>query len=574
MEIESNPVTAPVTAHGKFLSRANTKFFLKAIRLERQTTPLDLYKQVNLRDRLKKFHDSHTTSLIVAYDDAGTVLDVAAQAGLCTIVELSVAPDALLARKSLRAERERLAEQVRALSARPGLIGYLIECHLSQDFLRVHGFERVRRRLRALITTVRRSSLNLLVAIKHRPSTRAAALLEEDFVYSVVPPLSPVELKEYVTGLHNLAESRPVVIEFEQAMPDQDDLVASAFGLGAAGVVAPVARAIPRPDLMTLKMLTAAEVMPFLTLNGSCPPRHVATPMVSVVICAYNAERTMRPCLESLRKLDYPNYEVVIVDDGSRDRTAEISMDFPEFRLIRQPNKGLSVARNVGMQAARGELIAYTDSDCVVDPHWLTFMVRAMVESGFDGCGGPNYAPHEEGRVEGCVAASPGAPCHVLTGDDRAEHLAGCNMVFSKSALLAGRRLRSAIHRGRRRRRYLLADARVGFSAGLLPVRVRVAFSAQYGEGLLRPAARLRPGRSDALSRNIRSASTARARSNGGVRIPGMARTLPGGERQRVGWTAARIAPDRIRADAQPAQFPSADAGMEPPAASRSCWPR
>jgi glycosyltransferase involved in cell wall biosynthesis len=540
MEIESNPVTAPVTAHGKFLSRANTKFFLKAIRLERQTTPLDLYKQVNLRDRLKKFHDSHTTSLIVAYDDAGTVLDVAAQAGLCTIVELSVAPDALLARKSLRAERERLAEQVRALSARPGLIGYLIECHLSQDFLRVHGFERVRRRLRALITTVRRSSLNLLVAIKHRPSTRAAALLEEDFVYSVVPPLSPVELKEYVTGLHNLAESRPVVIEFEQAMPDQDDLVASAFGLGAAGVVAPVARAIPRPDLMTLKMLTAAEVMPFLTLNGSCPPRHVTTPMVSVVICAYNAERTMRPCLESLRKLDYPNYEVVIVDDGSRDRTAEISMDFPEFRLIRQPNKGLSVARNVGMQAARGDLIAYTDSDCVVDPHWLTFMVRAMVESGFDGCGGPNYAPHEEGRVEGCVAASPGAPCHVLTGEDRAEHLAGCNMVFSKSALLAvggfDPQFNAAGDDVDICWRMLESAFRLGFcpSAFVWHFR-RNTVKAYYGQqrGYGRAEAMLYakyPQRFNGLGQ-IKWQGT----------IPGLARTLPGGGVQRVRWTAARI---------------------------------
>ena len=160
--------------------------------------------------------------------------------------------------------------------------------------------------------------------------------------------------------------------------------------------------------------------------------------MVSVVICAYNAERTMLPCLESLRRLNYPNYEVIIVDDGSRDRTAEISMDFPEFRLIRQPNKGLSVARNVGLYAARGEIIAYTDSDCVVDPHWLTLMVRAMAEKNFDGCGGPNYAPHEEGRVEGCcrrrrrarrVMCSP--PTIV------AEHLAGCNMVFTKAALVA-----------------------------------------------------------------------------------------------------------------------------------------
>ena len=183
-------------------------------------------------------------------------------------------------------------------------------------------------------------------------------------------------------------------------------------------------------------MLKASELMPFVTLNGTCPPALPKTPMVSVVICAYNAERTMLPCLESLRKLDYPNFEVIIVDDGSRDRTAEISMDFPEFRLIRQPNKGLSVARNVGLHAARGDLIAYTDSDCVVDPHWLTLMVRTLTEKNFDGCGGPNYAPHEDGWVEACCAASPGAPCHVLTADDVAEHLAGCNMVFTKAALL------------------------------------------------------------------------------------------------------------------------------------------
>ena len=143
----------------------------------------------------------------------------------------------------------------------------------------------------------------------------------------------------------------------------------------------------------------------------------------------------MRRCLESLRRLDYPNFEVVIVDDGSRDGTAQIAADFPEFRVIRQRNRGLSVARNVGLQAALGELVAYTDSDCVVDPHWLTFLVHTIVEEELDGCGGPNYAPREDGWVECCVAAAPGAPCHVLLSDDRAEHLAGCNMLFRKSVL-------------------------------------------------------------------------------------------------------------------------------------------
>src|SRR5258708_11872716 len=114
-------------------------------------------------------------------------------------------------------------------------------------------------------------------------------------------------------------------------------------------------------------------------------------------------------------------------------------MEFPEFRLIRQPNKGLSVARNVGLHAARGEIIAYTDSDCVVDPDWLTLMVRAMVYGGFDGCGGPNYAPHEEGPVGGCGAAAPGAPRPLLLAPDSPEHPARCNMLFTNATLTAAR---------------------------------------------------------------------------------------------------------------------------------------
>ena len=127
-------------------------------------------------------------------------------------------------------------------------------------------------------------------------------------------------------------------------------------------------------------------------------------------------------------------------------------MDFPEFRLIRQPNKGLSVARNVGLHAARGDLIAYTDSDCVVDPHWLTLMVRTLTEKNFDGCGGPNYAPHEDGWIEACCAASPGAPCHVLTADDRRRASGRMQHGLHQGRAAEGRWLRSAIHLRRRRR--------------------------------------------------------------------------------------------------------------------------
>src|SRR5205823_10402832 len=84
--------------------------------------------------------------------------------------------------------------------------------------------------------------------------------------------------------------------------------------------------------------------------KGPLPPALPRYPRVSVVVCAYNAERTMEACLASLETLDYPDYEVIVVNDGSKDRTLEISERFPYCRIISQENRGLSVARNVGAE--------------------------------------------------------------------------------------------------------------------------------------------------------------------------------------------------------------------------------
>src|SRR5207248_7261887 len=63
--------------------------------------------------------------------------------------------------------------------------------------------------------------------------------------------------------------------------------------------------------------------------------------------------------------------EVIVVDDGSADDTRAILARFPDVRAIHQPNRGLSVARNVGLRTATGAVVAYTDSDCYADPDWL-----------------------------------------------------------------------------------------------------------------------------------------------------------------------------------------------------------
>lgn len=527
----------PVVVHGKFFSRNGRKFFLKAMRLEGVGATLDFDHKLRLLSRFDELRRAHTTTLILTEEQASPVVDLAAQAGLYSLVELDLSADELSSRRMMAAATSRIAHMVTVLSGRHGLIGFLINCPIGQDALRAYGLRRARRRMKGLIEVIRSRNEHALVAIRHRPETRGMALLEEDFIYGDVPALAPVQLRDYVVGLHNIAEVRPLVIEFSHASPGQDEAVGVAFGAGVAGVVAPPVPAPASSDWLGARILHASELMPFVTLNGTCPPALPKTPMVSVVICAYNAERTMRPCLESLRKLDYPEYEVVIVDDGSRDRTAEIAMDFPEFRLIRQPNKGLSVARNVGLHAARGEIIAYTDSDCVVDPHWLTLMVRAMSEKGLDGCGGPNYAPHEEGWVEACCAASPGAPCHVLTAEDAAEHLAGCNMIYTKAALLKvggfDPQFTAAGDDVDMCWRILDSGMRLGFCPAAFVWHFRRnTIKAYYGQ-------QRGYGRAEAM---LYARYPERFNILGQIKwrgvIPGLSRTVPGGANKRVLWSA------------------------------------
>lgn len=112
-------------------------------------------------------------------------------------------------------------------------------------------------------------------------------------------------------------------------------------------------------------------------------------PFVSVIVPVFNEEQIVRECLVALLNVDYPanRREILVVDNGSTDRTAEIIHSFP-VRYLREERRGKSFARNRGIEASTGEILAFTDPDCVVSTRWLHELVRAFEEEGVGGVGG------------------------------------------------------------------------------------------------------------------------------------------------------------------------------------------
>ena len=111
---------------------------------------------------------------------------------------------------------------------------------------------------------------------------------------------------------------------------------------------------------------------------------------ISIVVPAYNAESTIGAALRSLvAQGPAIEREIIVVDDGSTDRTAAIAADVEGVRVLRQPNAGPAVARNNGAEAATGEIVLFIDADCQASPDWLTRML----------------APFDDARVAGVKGA-------------------------------------------------------------------------------------------------------------------------------------------------------------------------
>lgn len=165
-------------------------------------------------------------------------------------------------------------------------------------------------------------------------------------------------------------------------------------------------------------------------------------PSVSVVIPAYNRAEFVQTCLASVFSQTYPldRYEVILVDDGSTDRTVEQVRELAQqwggsFRLIQKPNGGPASARNAGFRASQAEIIAFIDSDCVAEAGWLEKLVSALAASDASGVGGPLANVSPKGWVSHYLNCTSFFRHRVRHG--KVDYLLTANVAFRRSALLA-----------------------------------------------------------------------------------------------------------------------------------------
>lgn len=113
--------------------------------------------------------------------------------------------------------------------------------------------------------------------------------------------------------------------------------------------------------------------------------------MISVIIPIYNRDYCLSRCLESVLQQTFTNWECILIDDGSTDRTLSVCRTYVDkdsrFQVYSQPNGGVSAARNLALEHAGGEYIAFIDSDDWVEPNYLQVLYESTAKSVMPLCG-------------------------------------------------------------------------------------------------------------------------------------------------------------------------------------------
>jgi O-antigen biosynthesis protein len=452
--------------HGKFLNVQGRRFWIKGVtygtfRANEEGEPFPSRGQ--LRDDFARIQENGVNTVRLYTPPPDWVADAAVDAGLYLFPDICWGP-----RRCDLDHQERVdqlynwtREHARRLADHPAILLFSIGNEIPPLIVRWHTARKIEQFLETLNGIVKEEAPHALTTYVSHPPTEYLRLPFLDLLSYNVYLERERELRAYLARLHALAHEKPVLLaeigldsiaHGEEAQAHYLDWqIRAAFEKGLCGVTVygwtdewaifgseitgwafGVTDSARRPK-------KALEVMRERYLGDLYRPRKNRWPAVSVVVCCYNAATTLDECLQSLERLDYPEYEVIVVDDGSTDQTHKIAESY-NVRLIRVTNGGLSRARNLGIEAAGGSVVAFIDSDAYADQDWLYYMVSALEEHGAAAVGGPNLSPPGDGFMAQCVDESPGNPTCVLVDNEEAEHIPGCNMAFQKEAFeLVGR---------------------------------------------------------------------------------------------------------------------------------------
>lgn len=456
-------MTQSVSVSGKFLRVGNGKFYVKGFSYgpfapNRDGEPFPERQQ--LAADFRQIRGLGANTVRIYFPPPRWFMDAALEHGLKVFIDVPWEKHRCFFEDWQAQQRARDSVRITAKTYghHPALLAISVANELPVDVVRFQGRRRVEQFLEELVAIVKEEAPRCLTTFVNFPTTEFLQVSGCDFHCFNVYVHDAARFGAYLDRLQHLAGNRPLILgeygidsqregEEEQAAMLSRHLQ-QVFHHGLAGSFVfsftddwytggcqiedwffGVTRRdrSEKPAAAALRSLW--RLMPFAPVHEQ--------PKVSVVVCSYNGGQTLAECLHSLMRLDYPDYEVILIDDGSTDETPQIVAEFPSVVYHRQSNHGLSVARNVGAELATGEIVAYTDSDCVVDENWLFYLAHAMLDQQVEAIGGPNITPDSDGWIAKCVSASPGNPSHVMLDDRRAEHVPGCNMAFRRSTLIA-----------------------------------------------------------------------------------------------------------------------------------------
>jgi len=343
------------------------------------------------------------------------------------------------------------------LEDHPALLGVLIGNEIESSLVRWMGPTAVQQFLETLIAYGKKLSPSTLFSYATYPSTEYLFPRNADFFSCNVYLEEKEKLSSYLQHLQNLAGNTPLLISeygadsLSLGEKKQAELLSMAITTAsekaAAGhylfsysdlwerggeLVADWKFGITdksgnkKPAALAIKEQWQRKLLESYTENE--------LPGFSIIICTHNGEQTLETCLHSLQNIEYPNFEILVIDDGSSDRSTEIAQQFPKVALHQIEHSGLSAARNYGAEQSSGEILLWLDDDAYATPQWLSYLALEFLNSNCAAAGGPSITPPSSGgKKDHYLEQAPGRPRPVMINDLLAEHLPGCNFALHRS---------------------------------------------------------------------------------------------------------------------------------------------